>query len=222
MAKPEWDPTRPLSARAAVALQRALRERVVVTDRDHVVHRIGGVDVAYPRAGRRARGAAVVLDAATLDLAESATADLEVRFPYVPGLLAFREAPAALAALERLSSPPDLLLVDGHGLAHPRRFGLACFLGVHLELPTIGVGKSLLVGEHAPLPEERGAYREIMHRGEVVGAAVRTRAGVRPVYVSVGHLLTLETAIDWVLRCTPRYRLPEPLRRADALSRRDA
>ncbi len=220
MAAFPWDSGEPLSRRAALALQLELRDRVRTADRVGEVRLVAGVDVAYPRGGRTARGAAVLLDSATLTLQESATAEEPVRFPYVPGLLTFREAPAALAALRRLSIPPDLVLVDGHGVAHPRRFGLACFLGLELAVPTIGVGKSLLVGEHPELPAERGARRPIVHEGEVIGAVVRTRAGVRPVYVSVGHLVTLETAILWVLRCSPRYRLPEPLRGADALSRR--
>ena len=210
-----------MSPREAVALQLELRERIVVQDVGETVRRIAGVDVAYPRGTGTARGAAVLLEAATLAVVESETAELPVRFPYVPGLLTFREAPAALAALARLGRRPDMVLVDGHGLAHPRRFGLACFLGLELGLPTIGVGKSLLVGTHPELPPDQGAHRMIIDRGEVVGAAVRTRTGVRPVYVSVGHLVTLETAISWVLRCSRRYRLPEPVRRADALSRRE-
>lgn len=125
---------------------------------------------------------------------------------------------ALTAALAGLRRRPDLILCDGHGLAHPRRFGLACHLGVLLDVPTIGVAKSRLVGTHGPLPEARGAWVPLRDGAETIGAVLRTRAGVRPVYVSIGHRLGLETAIEYVLRCAPRYRLPEPIRRADALA----
>lgn len=159
-----------------------------------------------------------------VDLGEvdGATARRRTDFPYVPGLLSFREAPASLDALERLGTEIDLLLVDGHGVAHPRRFGLACHLGVLADLPSIGVAKSRLVGRHEEPAEERGSREALVDGDEVVGAVVRTRAGVRPVFVSVGHRVGLETAVELVLRCAPRYRLPEPIRQADRLSRRVA
>ncbi len=140
------------------------------------------------------------------------------RFPYVPGYLSFREAPAVLAALAKLRTRPDLLLCDGQGRAHPRRFGLACHLGVLTGLPSIGVAKSLLLGVHGPLPEPKGSWVALKDKGEVIGAALRTRAGVKPVYVSIGHRVSLATAIDYVLRCTPRYRLPETTRLAHRLA----
>lgn len=139
-------------------------------------------------------------------------------FPYIPGLLSYREAPLCLEAIRGLPQVPDLILVDGQGRAHPRRAGIACHIGVELGLPTIGVAKSILVGHHGPLGEERGSVAPLIADDEVVGMAVRTRTGVSPVYVSVGHLVTLEDAVEWTLRTTTRYRLPEPSRRAHRLA----
>lgn len=200
----------------AVALQRALAPRV----REEALPPVGtvaGVDVSV-RAGR-VRAAVVVLGLPGLDVRDAAVWEGEVAFPYVPGLLSFRELPALWPALERLAVWPDAFLLDGQGRAHPRRFGLACHLGVLLDVPAVGVAKSLLVGRHGPLGEARGSTADLGHGGEVVGRAVRTRAGVRPVYVSVGHRATLDDAVALVLRCTTRFRLPEPTRRAHLLSR---
>ena len=137
----------------------------------------------------------------------------------MPGLLSFREAPAILEVLCQLSEKPDLLLVDGHGLAHPRRFGLACHLGVLSDMPAIGVAKSPLVGTFEEPAIERGAWAPLVDRSETIGAVLRTQRAVRPVFVSVGHRISLKTAIELVLRCASRFRLPEPIRSADALSR---
>jgi deoxyribonuclease V len=142
----------------------------------------------------------------------------KTRFPYVPGYLSFREAPAALAAMRRLRRDPDLIVCDGQGFAHPRRFGLACHLGLLANLPSIGVAKSRLIGEHAVLGSQRGEWVPLVDDGERIGVVLRTRTGVRPVYVSVGHRISLETAIDYVLRCTTRYRLPETTRQAHRLA----
>jgi deoxyribonuclease V len=208
-----WNVT-PVEARA---LQIALRGRVDPRDRLGPLHRVAGVDVAFPRRGRgrEARAAVAVLDFPSLAPVETITAAVPVSFPYVPGLLSFREIPAILAALERLSCLPDLLLCDGQGLAHPRRFGLACHLGVLLDLPTIGVAKTRLVGSHAPVPQARGAWTPLEHEGEVVGAVVRTREGVKPVYVSPGHRISVESAVARVMDCVTRFRLPETTRAAD-------
>jgi len=180
------------------------------------VHTVGGVDASYSRG--RVYAAAVMLAFPDLTLVAQSWAMLPTAFPYVPGLLSFREAPAALAALARLSSLPDVLIVDGHGRAHPRRFGLACHLGVLLDLPVIGCAKSILVGDALPLGETRGCTARILDNGEVIGRVLRTRTGVKPVYISVGHRVDLESAVRLVLRCTTYYRLPEPLRRADQLA----
>jgi deoxyribonuclease V len=160
----------------------------------------------------------VVLDFPSLEPVEHAVVRRKTRFPYVPGYLSFREAPAALAAMRRLRRAPDLIVCDGQGFAHPRRFGLACHLGLLANLPSIGVAKSRLIGEHAMLGSRRGEWVPLVDDGERIGAVLRTRTGVRPVYVSVGHRISLETAIDYVLRCTTRYRLPETTRQAHRLA----
>lgn len=179
-------------------------------------HMVAGLDSAYDDTG--AVAAAVVLDATTLRPVTSTVAHGVATFPYVPGLLAFREIPTTLAALEKLDTAPDLLVCDGQGLAHPRRFGLACHLGLLTEVPTIGVAKTAW-GEYAEPGRERGAATDITIDGEVVGRALRTRTGVKPVFVSVGHRIDLDMACAQVLALTPRYRLPETTRHADHLCR---
>lgn len=208
----------PVTAAEAIALQRKLRECVIVEDQLGAVRSVAGLDVGPEGDGRVMRAAVAVLSFPDLKTADQAVARRPASFPYIPGLLSFREIPALLDALARLGALPDLLLCDGQGLAHPRRFGLACHLGVLTGIPSIGVAKSLLVGEHVSLPQARGAWRPLLHQGEVVGAALRTRAGVAPVYVSIGHRLSLATAIEYVLACAPRYRLPETTRAAHRLA----
>jgi deoxyribonuclease V len=208
----------PATAAAAMALQRQLRERVIVEDRLGTVRFVAGLDVGPEGDGGVIRAAVAVLSFPDLKTADQVVARRPASFPYIPGLLSFREIPALLDALAMLGVTPDLLLCDGQGLAHPRRFGLACHLGVLTGIPSIGVAKSLLVGEHAPLPSARGAWRPLLHQGEVVGAALRTRTGVAPVYVSIGHKVSLAIAIDYVLACAPRYRLPETTRAAHRLA----
>ncbi|MEQ9671801.1 MAG: deoxyribonuclease V [Coleofasciculus sp. G2-EDA-02] len=138
--------------------------------------------------------------------------------PYIPGFLSFREVPVVLDALSQIKITPDLILCDGQGIAHPRRFGLASHLGLLITVPTIGVAKSRLIGQHEELPQQKGNWQPLRHRGEVIGAVVRSRTGVKPLYVSPGHRISLPTAIDYVLRCTPKYRLPETTRWADKLA----
>jgi deoxyribonuclease V len=179
---------------------------------------VAGIDVGFEEAGSVTRAAVAVLAFPTLRPLESALARLPTAFPYVPGLLSFREIPAVLEALHQLSAPPDLLLCDGQGYAHPRRFGLACHLGVLTGLPSIGVAKSRLLGTHGPLPAHKGAWVPLLDGEETVGAVLRTRTGVAPLYVSIGHRVTLPTAIHWVLACTTRYRLPETTRQAHRLA----
>lgn len=178
---------------------------------------VGGADVSTERFGDRGYAGVVVLDADTLETVEEATAVEDLAFPYVPGFLSFRELPAISAAWERLERKPDVLVFDGQGTAHPRRFGVACHGGVLLDVPSVGCAKSLLVGKHGPLGEEKGSTAEIVHRGEVVGVALRTRTGVKPVYVSPGHRMDLPTAVELVLRVSPKYREPETTRRSHRL-----
>ncbi len=202
----------------ARGIQETLAPEVVREDRLGTIERVAGVDVGFEDKGRTTRAAVAVLDFPQLDPVDQAIHRCPTRFPYVPGYLSFREVPAVLDALEGLTVQPDLILCDGQGLAHPRRFGLACHLGVLTDIPTIGVAKSRLIGDHGPLPAEKGSWVALLHKGETIGAVLRTRHNVSPVYVSIGHRISLSTAIDYVLHCTPRYRLPETTRRAHKLA----
>jgi deoxyribonuclease V len=201
-----------------MALQRQLASQVITEDRFGQVQAVAGVDVGFEDQGKITRAAVVVLRLDDLSLIEQVIARQPTRFPYIPGLLSFRECPAILAALEKLTVLPDLLLCDGQGIAHPRRFGIACHLGVLTNLPSIGVGKSRLVGKHGPVPDTRGDWTPLVDRRETVGAVLRTRTGVSPIFVSPGHRISLPTAIDYVMACTTRYRLPETTRAADKLA----
>lgn len=210
----DW-PTTPAAARAQ---QEQLRSRVIRHDDLGEVRRVAGLDVGFERQGTLTRAAVAVLSFPELALLESALVRRPTRFPYIPGLLSFREVPALLEALDRLSAPPDLLLCDGQGLAHPRRFGLACHLGVLSGLPSIGVAKSRLIGDHGPLGPAQGDRTWLWDGDEIIGCLLRTRREVRPLYVSLGHRISLETAIHYVLACTTRYRLPETTRQAHRLA----
>lgn len=212
-----WEVT-PLQA---AAIQQDLRGKILREDRFQTIHSVAGVDVGYSDHGKTSRAGVMVLSYPYLEQIDQALALMPVSFPYIPGLLSFREIPVILGALEKLTSPPDLLICDGHGYAHPRRFGLACHLGLVTGLPSIGVAKSILVGGHASLAPERGSQSELIHADEVIGLALRTRQGVRPVYVSIGHRISLETAAGFVLNCSPKYRLPEPIRLAHHLASGD-
>jgi len=201
-----WD----LSPAEAIAVQNSLRARVVARNELGPVRTVAGVDIST--SGGRAHAAIAVLSFPDLQPLEAAEADLPLAFPYVPGLLAFREGPAILTALAGLHVEPDLFVFDGHGLAHPRRVGIASHMGVLLDRPSIGCAKSLLCGQHGPVGPKVGDYSEIRDHGEVIGAALRTREGVQPVYISVGHRIDLHTALSYALRCCQGYRLPEPTR----------
>jgi deoxyribonuclease V len=176
------------------------------------------VDISVNRELGVAMGAVVVLNYPELRLVETKVIRGRVDFPYVPGLLSFREAPLTLAACEKLGIIPDLVLVDGQGIAHPRRFGLASHLGLFLDTPTIGCAKSRLCGRHEEPGDNPGSYAEVVDRGETIGVALRTKPGSKPVYVSIGHKVDLEAAIYWVLECCRGYRLPEPCRLAHLAS----
>ncbi|MCK2216824.1 endonuclease V [Actinomadura sp. ATCC 31491] len=217
---PQLEPW-PDTAEEAEAVQDRLRPRVELSGPTSFAL-VAGLDVHYHgtgSGGEELTAAVVVLDAATLDVVEQVAVRGKAAFPYVPGLFAFRELPALAEALGRLTVTPDLLVCDGYGLAHPRGFGLACHVGVLTGLPALGVGKTPFVGAHEPPAPERGAWTPIVHDGAVVGRALRTQRGVKPVYVSQGHRVSLDTVTEQVLRLSPRYRLPEPVRRADHLAR---
>jgi deoxyribonuclease V len=205
-----WDVT----PAEAIALQKELAGRVEQAPITAPVETIGAVDCAFLAAGRQIVATAVVMEAASLAVIARAYAVAAVKMPYIPGLLSFREAPAELEALAELPQQPDLLLVDGAGRAHPRRLGIAAHLGLWLPMPTIGVAKSRLCGEHRALGARRGSSVRLLDEGEVIGKVVRTRDGIKPLYVSVGNRITLDEAVAWTLRTATRSRLPEPIRAA--------
>jgi deoxyribonuclease V len=212
----DWD----LQPPAARALQRRLASEVLQEDRLDPIRRVAGVDVGFPlRDGAPvARAAAVLLSFPDLAPLAETVIEEPVRYPYIPGLLSFRETPPILAALARLPEPPDLILVDGQGRAHPRRFGIACHLGLVADRPTIGCAKSRLIGRYSdPLPDA-GAWTPLIDRDETIGAVLRTRARTNPVFVSIGHRVSLATAVALTLRCCRGLRLPEPTRLADRLA----
>jgi len=210
-----------LTPAQAVAVQRKLAGRVVTRGGPRSVRLIAGTDVAFSADSNTCIAGVVVWDVQAREVVEQHVVRQPVRFPYVPGLLSFREAPVILAALRRLRSEPDAFLFDGQGLAHPRRFGLACHVGVLLDRPAIGCAKSVLVGECQTPGSTKGSTSPLMHHDECVGLALRTRQGVKPVYVSVGHRVSLDTALALTLACCVRYRLPEPTRLADKLVRQE-
>jgi len=207
-----------LSPADARTLQADWAQRVLVRDEVGDVNRIGGVDVGFEQSGSVTRAALVVLSWPDLQVMERQLARVPTTFPYVPGLLSFREMPAILAAWEQLQHKPDLLLCDGQGTAHPRRFGIACHLGVWLDLPTIGVAKKRLVGRHEDVGNDKGSAVPLLDKNERIGTVVRSRTGVNPLYVSAGHRISQDTAVEWVMACLTRYRLPEPTRQAHRLA----
>jgi len=208
----------PGSVAEAREVQQRLRSRVVTRDAFTRLQSVAGVDIGLARASNEARAAAVVLSYPDCEPLEAATAVVEIGFPYVPGYLSFREIPPIMAALGELARAPDLIICDGQGIAHPRRFGLACHLGVLTGIPTIGAAKSRLVGACEEPEPKRGSWSKLMDGDEVIGAVVRTRDRVSPVFVSPGHRVSLETSVDIVLACCKRYRLPETTRAAHRLA----
>ena len=212
-----WD----VSPEEAVAIQQRLRDEMargepVTLDQ---IHAVAGVDASYREVGR---AAIAVFSFPELALLEEVTATKEAPFPYIPGLLAFREGPVALAAYERLTIQPDVLIFDAHGYAHPRRMGLASHLGIYLDRPSIGCAKSRLTGKYEEPGPEPGAWSPLVARGEEIGRVVRSKARTKPIFVSVGYRITLALAVEVVLRCGRGYRLPEPTRIADKLSKEGA
>lgn len=208
-----------LTPAEAIARQKILAAQVEREDRlPAEIRHIAGVDVGFENGGAVTRAAVAVLKADSLQLVDQAIARRPTDFPYIPGLLSFREIPAILDALGQLAIRPDLLLVDGQGIAHPRRIGIASHLGLLVDIPSIGVGKSRLTGRHGPVPEGKGEWTPLVDKGETIGAVLRTRVGITPLYISGGHRVSLETALHWVLHALTRYRLPETTRWAHRLA----
>lgn len=206
-----------LSEDEALQLQQELAAKVIKKDQLNEIRLVAGVDVAYQKDGDKLVAAAVILDADTLDVIETVTAEDIAQFPYIPGLFSFRELPPLIKAFAKLQHTPDLVVCDGQGIAHPRRFGLASHLGVLFDVPTIGCGKTRLIGEHDKLDKTRGAIAPLIDNVEVIGNVLRTQNGINPIYVSIGHRISLATSREWVLKLSPIYRLPETTRIADQL-----
>jgi len=210
-----------LTPKEAIALQKELARRVVLRDElPAAVRLVAGVDVSCARFGTTVFAAVVLFDLVDNAVVETASAQAEGAFPYVPGLLSFRELPVVLAAFHKLQRVPDVVLVDGQGLAHPRRLGIASHLGLWLGLPTVGCAKSRLCGKHEPPGLKRGEWAGLRDDGEEIGRVLRTRDRIKPLYISPGHLVSMERAVQIVLDCGRGYRLPEPTRLAHVESNR--
>ena len=199
-------------------MQEKLCHQVITEDLFGDIKYVAGVDVGYSNDNRITQGAIAVLSFPELELKEQAIAKRPTSFPYIPGLLSFREIPAILDAFKKLNIIPDLLLCDGQGLIHPRRFGLACHLGVLVNIPSIGVAKSHYIGKYDAVGLEKGNWQPLIYQEKVIGAVVRSRTGVKPIYVSTGHKISLKTAINYVLKCTSKYPLSETTQQADKLA----
>ena len=200
----------------AIKLQRELAERVIRQSGLTLdsIRLVAGADVSYSRATNRCYSAVVVLSFPKLEPVCQESAIADATFPYIPGLLSFREIPSLVLAFERLETTPDVVIADGQGIAHPRRLGLASHLGLLLDMPTVGCAKSRLVGKFEQPGQKKGASTDLMHREELIGAVLRTRTGISPVFVSIGHKIDLPTAVKLVLACSPKFRLPETTRTA--------
>jgi len=210
----DWD----VSPAQAIALQERFRPRVIREDvLPPVVRRVAGIDIGFEDGGRTTKAAVAVLAFPSLELCERHTVRIPTTFPYVPGLLSFREIPAALRVMELVENLPDVIICDGQGIAHARRMGLASHLGLALDMPTIGAAKSRLTGTHRAVPKQKGCSVPLMDGDEQIGVVLRTRTDVKPMYVSIGHKVSLQTARDLVMQCVTRYRLPETTRMAHRL-----
>ena len=205
---PPWN----LTPKQAIELQKKLTNQLVIKDQFAEIQTVAGVDVGFEQQNTIARAAIAVLSLENLELINSSIARRPVTFPYVPGLLAFREIPVVLDALEQLPQQPDMLLCDGQGIAHPRGLGIAAHLGLLTDIPSIGVAKKRLVGDHEPVGENKGDYQPLYIKGKQVGVVLRTRDHVKPLYISPGHRVSITTAMEMVMRCLTKYRLPETTR----------
>ncbi|MEM1243606.1 MAG: deoxyribonuclease V [Pseudomonadota bacterium] len=204
-----------ITAKQAIALQRELAEKVRIENLTKSLRYIAGLDCAFSRDKTTCLAACVLWDKQEKQIVEITTAAMPLEFPYIPGLLSFREAPTMLTAFKKLNHKVDAILVDGHGLAHPRQFGIACHIGVETNLPTIGCAKSRLVGDHIAPKTTRGSTAHLTYKNNIIGQVVTTRNKVKPVYISIGHLIDLNTAVTTILECSAGLRLPEPTRLAD-------
>lgn len=206
--------------REAISIQEKLRRNISLINSIRKVRSVAGADVSYSRRGGEGIAAMVVFSYPDLDLMDEAFAKGEVSFPYIPGLLSFREAPLLIEAFQRLQCIPDVILYDGQGIAHPRSLGLASHMGLLLELPSVGCAKKKLVGDFEEVGVQPGSTTPIKIEGKIIGAVIRTRRGVKPVFVSPGHLIDLESSIELVLKTCRGFRLPEPIRRAHLMVKR--
>lgn len=207
-----------VTCKQAIAIQKELASKVKILKPKNEIRYVAGVDMAISKVENKCVAAVVLWDKDKNEIVEKHTAIKDLKFPYVPGLLSFREAPAVLAALKKLKKVPDAIICDGHGLAHPRRLGIACHIGIIVNLPTIGCAKSRLTGDYREPGTKRGNKTLLKDKSEVIGTILRTRDSVKPVFVSVGHKIDLDTAVKVVLDCGIGYRLPEPTRQADHLA----
>lgn len=203
-----------MNTKEARELQLSLSHRIVRTNHGLSPRTIAGVDVSVSRFSKLGRAAVVVLSYPGMEVIDLAVAEDKISFPYVPGLLSFREVPVIMKAWDKLTARPDLVIVDGQGIAHPRRFGIASHLGILLDTPSIGCAKSRLTGDYGPVPAKPGSHSLLLDEGELIGAVLRTRQNVKPVFVSIGHKMALPDCISWVLKCCRGMRLPEPTRLA--------
>ncbi|MDZ8118838.1 deoxyribonuclease V [Pontiella agarivorans] len=209
-----WD----VSPQEAIAIQKSLQSHISLTDDFGDIKTVAGVDVGFRENNTITVAAVAVLDFQSLEVIETAVAHRPTSFPYIPGLLSFREVPAVLEAMLKLSAEPDLLLCDGQGIAHPRRFGIAAHLGLLLDLPAVGVGKSRLTGSYDEVPSKKGSYVPLMDKTEQIGVVLRTRSNIKPLYISPGHRVSISTAPKLVMQCVTKYKLPETTRRAHKLA----
>lgn len=207
-----------LGLEEAKDIQKRLKKKICLTDQFTNIKFVAGVDVGFSNKSNLCRAAVTILSFPELNLIEAVTADSEILFPYIPGYLSFREIPVIIKAFERVSKIPDLIICDGQGIAHPRHFGIACHLGLLLDLPTIGAAKKKLYGIHESLPEEKGKYVFLYDKDVKIGAVLRTREKIKPVYVSPGHKISVESSIKYILNCITKYRLPETTRYAHKYS----
>ncbi|RRJ61882.1 deoxyribonuclease V [Paenibacillus oralis] len=206
-----------LNEKEAISIQVNLAKKVIQRDYYDQINYVAGVDVAYSKRGEELIAALVILESTSLKLVESVVIEDKVRFPYIPGLFSFRELPPIIKAFKQIKIKPNLIVCDGQGIAHPRRFGLASHLGVLFDIPTIGCGKTRLLGTYKEPELQRGAYSPLIDNNEVIGNVLRTQDNIKPVFVSIGHRISLATACELILQFSPKYRLPETTRQADHL-----